>query len=233
MKIKILFFGLLHDYTGFDQEEAEVRPGSTVGDLWTRYEARFPQLRGVSDSLSIAVNEEIADRSRLLSDGDEVALMPPVSGGSSDDLFQITREPIPTSDLARQLKAPGDGAVVVFEGIVRDHSGDRKTLYLEYEGYEPMAVRKMEEIGLEAKQKFPVDSVGVIHRLGRVEIGETSVAIIVTSAHRRAAFDACHYVIDRLKETVPIWKKEYFGEGSIWVRGRRQTSVPIEMKIKT
>jgi molybdopterin synthase catalytic subunit len=114
--------------------------------------------------------------------------------------------------------------VVVFEGIVRNHSRGRFTLYLEYEAYEPMAIRKMEEIIHEVKQKFAIDRIGMIHRLGRLEIGETSVAIIVTSGHRHAAFEACHYVIDRLKRIVPIWKKEYFQDGSVWAEGEGKSS---------
>jgi molybdopterin synthase catalytic subunit len=115
--------------------------------------------------------------------------------------------------------------VVVFEGIVRNHSQGRATLYLEYEVYEPMAIRKMQELGREAKQKFAVDGIGMIHRLGRLEIGETSVAIIVTAEHRRAAFEACQYAIDRLKQVVPIWKKEHFADGAVWAEGEGQTRV--------
>jgi len=167
----------------------------------------------------LAVNQEVANRARVLKDGDEVAFLPPVSGGSNEDYYLLTRSPIPTADLVRQQKASEDGAVVVFEGVVRNNSRGRRTLYLEYEAYEPMAIRKMEEIGAEVRRKFEVDHVGMIHRLGRLEIGETSVAIIVTSAHRRAAFGACQFAIDRLKQIVPIWKKEHFEDGSVWAEG--------------
>jgi molybdopterin synthase catalytic subunit len=173
-------------------------------------------------ALLLAVNQEFARGSTPLHDGDEVAFIPPVSGGGGNDFFRITRSPIAVSDLAKQLRAPQDGAVVVFEGIVRNHSRGRATLYLEYEGYEPMAIRKMEELGYETKQKFAIDGIGVIHRLGRLEIGETSVAIIVTAEHRRAAFAACRYAIDRLKQIVPIWKKEYFADGAVWAEGEGQ-----------
>jgi len=154
--------------------------------------------------------------------------MPPVSGGAGGDFFRITRSPISASDLAPQLRAAKDGAVVIFEGIVRNHSRGRATLYLEYEAYEPMAIRKMEEVGCEAKQKFAIDGVGMIHRLGRLEIGETSVAIIVTAEHRRAAFEACQYAIDRLKLIVPVWKKEFFADGAVWSEGEGKTRVVIE-----
>jgi molybdopterin synthase catalytic subunit/molybdopterin converting factor small subunit len=224
MKIEVLFFGLAHDLTGFAREQAEIVEGERLDYLRRRYEDRFPRLREFSGSLLAAVNQELAEPSRVLCDGDEVAFMPPVSGGAGDDFYRITREPILTRELVDSLKAPEDGAVVVFEGIVRNHSRGRRTLYLEYEAYEPMAVSKMEEVGREAREKFSIDRIGVIHRLGRLEIGETSVAILVTSAHRPAAFDACRYAIDRLKQIVPIWKKEYFEDGAVWAEGEGESS---------
>jgi molybdopterin synthase catalytic subunit len=224
MKVKVLFFGPTHDLTGFAQEQLEIPEGESLAGLWRRYEKRFPRLSGMSGSLVVAVNQEIAAPSHLLRDGDEVAFMPPVSGGAGDDFYVLTRDTIHSADLARQLKAPQDGAMVVFEGIVRNHFLGRKTLCLEYEAYAPMAVRKMEEIGQEAKGKFAIDRIGMIHRLGRVEIGETSVAIVVTAAHRRAAFEACNYAIDRLKLIVPIWKKEYFKDGAVWAESEGSKS---------
>ena len=264
MNIKVLFFGLAHDLTAFGEEQLELAEGQALGDLRHRYESRFPKLREMGGSLLMAVNQEVRDGSWPLADGDEVAFLPPVSGGhdgpdsrpdchpepvrssaangpehsegsqgklregsafqsAKGDFFRLTRDPIPTSHLAEQLKAPEDGAVVVFEGIVRNHLGARRTLYLEYEGYEQMAVSKMEEIGREARARFGIDRIGITHRLGRIEIGESSVAIIVTSEHRRAAFEACHYAIDRLKQVVPIWKKEYFEDGAVWAEGEGAT----------
>jgi molybdopterin converting factor subunit 1 len=228
MKVSVLFFGMAHDLTGIEREQLEVAEGERVGNLRRRYEKRFPRLRELAGSLLTAVNQEIAEPSLALREGDEVAFMPPVSGGAGEDFFRLTRDPIPTHDLARQLTAPEDGAVVVFEGVVRNHSRGGKTLFLEYEVYEPMAVRKMEEIGREVREKFPVDGIGMIHRLGRLEIGETSVAIVVTSAHRAAAFEACRYAIDRLKQIVPIWKKEHFEDGAVWAEGEGQTRVLVE-----
>ncbi len=219
MKILVLFFGLTHDVTGFGQEQVELPEGKSLADLRRHYAQRFPRLSELADSLVIAVNEEIAKDSRTLSDGDEVAFMPPVSGGSGAEIYHLTREPISAAALARELQVPEDGAVVCFEGIVRNNSLGRKTLYLEYEAYEPMAIRKMQEIGREAKQKFAIDRVGILHRLGRLEIGETSVAIAVTAGHRHAAFEACHELINRLKQVVPIWKKEYFTDGAVWAEG--------------
>ena len=228
MKVNVLFFGLTHDLTGFAQELVDLPEGESLEGLWRRYEARFPGLRPVGDSLLLAVNQEIAKRSTPLRDGDEVAIMPPVSGGAGSDFFLITRDPIPVSLLANRLRAAKDGAVVIFEGIVRDHSRGRATLFLEYEAYEPMAISKLAEVGREAKERFAIDGIGMIHRLGRLEIGETSVAIVVTSEHRRAAFEACQYAIDRLKQIVPIWKKEYFADGAVWAEGEGQTHILVE-----
>jgi molybdopterin synthase catalytic subunit len=228
MKVNVLFFGITHDLTGCAQEQVELPEGENLEGLRRRCEARFPRLLAMEGSLLLAVNQEIARGPTPLRDGDEVAFMPPVSGGAGGDFFRITRSPISASELAGQLRAPKDGAMVVFEGFVRNHLRGRATLYLEYEAYEPMAMRKMEELGGETKQKFAIDGIGIIHRLGRLDIGETSVVIIVTAEHRRAAFEACQYAIDRLKQMVPIWKKEYFADGAVWAEGEGQTHVVIE-----
>lgn len=230
MKINVLFFGMVHDLAGFDREQVEVPEGERLADLRRRYELRFPRLGELAGSLLTAVNQEIVEPSVVLHEGDEVAFMPPVSGGAGDDFFRLTRDPIVTSDLIRQLQTPEDGAVVVFEGVVRNHSRGRKTLFLEYEAYEPLAVRKMEEIGREVREKLPIDRLGMIHRLGRLEIGETSVVIVVTSAHRAPAFEACRHAIDRLKQIVPIWKKEHFEDGAVWAEGEGQTDILMEAR---
>ena len=242
MKIRVLFFGIAHDLTGFSQEDLEISEGERLEDLRRRYEGRFPRLKGMAGAVLTAVNQEVAEPAAVLHEGDEVAFLPPVSGGSGDegqegqggkngnrrpvvDFFRIVRSVISTAELAAGLKVPADGAVVVFEGIVRDNLLGRRTRYLEYEAYEPMAIRKMQEIGQEARKKFAIDHVGIVHRLGRIEIGETSVAIIMTAAHRRAAFEACHYAIDRLKQIVPIWKKEVFEDGEVWADGEKKLEV--------
>ena len=134
-----------------------------------------------------------------------------------DDIYRLVREPIDVAALARHVRAPEDGAAVTFDGFVRNQSRNRPTLYLEYEGYEPMALRTMEQIGRELHERWPINRVGIIHRLGRIDTTESSVVIVVTSAHRKIAFEACHYAIDRLKKIVPIWKKEYFEDGAVWV----------------
>jgi len=136
-----------------------------------------------------------------------------------EDRVEITRSPIPNAEIAREVRGEGDGAVATFDGCVRNHSHGRRTLYLEYEAYESMALLKMREIAAALHTNHAIHRVAIIHRLGRLEIGETSVFIAVSSAHRAAAFDACRYAIDTLKKTVPIWKKEYFADGAVWAEG--------------
>jgi molybdopterin synthase catalytic subunit len=165
-----------------------------------------------------------------LQDGDEVGLLPPVSGGSADDgEVRITREPIDSEAVVRRLKHSADGAAVVFDGVVRDNTRGRRTLYLEYEAYEAMALKQMQALVAEAPARFGVRGISIIHRLGRLEIGETSVLIVVGSAHRAAAFEACRWIIDRLKKTVPIWKKEYFEDGAVWADGE---AFPEEIRLQ-
>jgi molybdopterin synthase catalytic subunit len=136
-----------------------------------------------------------------------------------DDIFQLVREPIDMAALARHVRAPEDGAIVTFDGFVRHQSHDRATLYLDYEAYESMALAKMREIGVQLREKYRIHRFAMVHRLGRLEVGETSVFIAVSAAHRAAAFDACRFAIDTLKRTVPIWKKEYFEDGAVWADG--------------
>lgn len=136
-----------------------------------------------------------------------------------DDVYQLVREPIDMSSLARHVRAPEDGAIVAFDGFVRNQSHSRATLYLDYEAYESMALAKMREIGDQLHEKYRIHRVAMVHRLGRLEIGETSVFIAVSAPHRAAAFDACRFAIDTLKRTVPIWKKEYFADGAVWADG--------------
>jgi molybdopterin converting factor subunit 1 len=226
MQVRVLFFGRLKDIVGRGEEQAEISDGARVEDLFARYGKSFPELAQFRTSVVASVNQEFAEWRAPLASGDEVAFLPPVSGGSiptgtavEEDLCALVRRRIETSDILQQLKAPPDGAVVVFEGIVRNHSGGRTTLYLEYEAYEAMAIAKMREIGAQMREKFAIRRFAMIHRLGHLDIGETSVLIVVSSAHRAAAFDACRYGIDTLKRNVPIWKKEFFSDGAVWAEG--------------
>jgi len=223
MRVRVLFFGQLKDITGVAQEDAELSDGARVEDLFERYGRRFPKLASFRASIAASVNQEYAAWRAPLSSGDEVAFLPPVSGGQQaaieEDIFQIVREAIRPQEIIESLKAPEDGALVAFDGFVRNNYKGQQTLYLEYEAYEPMALVKMREIGAEIRAKFPVHRLAIMHRLVRLEIGETSVFIAVSSAHRAAAFEACRYAIDTLKRVVPIWKKEYFAGGAVWAEG--------------
>jgi molybdopterin converting factor subunit 1 len=226
MRVHVLFFGRLKEIVGCAEENTELDAGATVHDLFARYGQLYPELSAFRKSVVASVNQVFADWRAPLGEGDEVAFLPPVSGGTSVEriatakqLFELVRLPIPVTEIVTGMKAPEDGALVVFEGIVRNHSAGRRTLYLDYEAYEAMALSKMREIGEIMHAQFPVDRLAIVHRLGRLQIGETSVLIAVSSAHRSAAFDACRFGIDTLKRTVPIWKKEYFEDGAIWAEG--------------
>jgi len=179
----------------------------------------------MSQSIVLAVNQKFCAPSVPLSDGDELAFLPPVSGGSDDHFFALTREPIDAAALARRILRGEDGAIVTFEGVTRNNTKGRATRYLEYECYEPMALKTMAEIGGEIAGAFQITRIAMVHRLGRVEIGETSVVVIATAPHRRPAFEAALEGINRLKRLVPVWKKEYFVDGEVWVDGEWDDAV--------
>lgn len=220
MRLRVLFFGVLKELAGKSSEEFDLPENSTLRDLLGHYQSQIPQMRSSLPSIAIAVNQQYAALDTELHADDEIALLPPVSGGSSSVLLvRLVRERIVLYDIIPPTERPEDGAIVVFDGMVRNHSRNRKTLYLEYEAYEPMALAKLQELAAEATSRFAVRNVALVHRLGRLEIGETSVLIVVASAHRAAAFDACRWLIDTLKRTVPIWKKEYFEDGAVWADG--------------
>jgi len=223
MRIRVLFFGMLKDLVGGSSNSLDLPEGASVRDVLEHYEKTIPSLRKSLPSLAVAVNQQYAAMETKLKSDDEVALLPPVSGGSpentADHCAWIVREEINTQGVLDRIKCSADGAAVVFEGVVRNQTRGRRTLYLDYEAYEGMALQQMESLAREAVQQFQVREVALVHRLGRLEIGETSVLIVVASAHRAAAFDACRWLIDTLKRTVPIWKKEYFEDGAVWADG--------------
>jgi MoaE-MoaD fusion protein len=222
MKIDVLFFGSLKDVAGRSGETVVLPEGARVRELLLYYAREAPRIEPMLPSLAIAVNQEYSGADRVLHEGDEVGLLPPVSGGLLDGgggEVRIVRDRIDTQAVVERLKRPADGAAVIFDGIVRDNTRGRRTLYLEYEAYEAMALKQMESLATTARERFAVQGVSIIHRLGRLEIGETSVLIAVAAAHRGAAFEACRWIIDTLKKTVPIWKKEYFEDGAVWADG--------------
>ena len=218
MRLKVLFFGVLKDLTGRSSEVLELPDGATVRDLLSHYLSEVPPLREALGSSAVSVNQEYAGPENVLNPDDEVGLLPPVSGGLAK-AASIVRDKIDTQGVLARLKRSDDGAAVVFEGVVRNQTRGRRTLYLDYEAYEVMALAQMEGLAEQALKQFPVREVALVHRLGRLEIGETSVLVVVASAHRAAAFDACRWLIDTLKRTVPIWKKEYFEDGAVWADG--------------
>lgn len=232
MLVRVLFFGVLKDLVGCAEESREIPENTTVGALFDDYSGRFETLRDKRSSILLARNREFSGPDAILTENDEVAFLPPVSGGSTDQkgtgecrLVSLTRYPIDSQSLVRELQRPEDGAVVVFEGVVRNNSKGRPTKYLEYECYEEMAVARMERIGKEIAGQYEIGRIGMVHRLGRLEIGEASVSVIATAPHRRPAFDAALEGINRLKREVPIWKKEYFVDGAVWVDGEWDESL--------
>lgn len=221
MQVRVLLFGALKDLMPLQSDAVELPEQSTAEQLLCRIMGSAPQAQKFAGSLAIAVNREYAQPHQVLQDGDEVALLPPVSGGCSEPeaFVRLQRETITPDTLLAQLKHGEDGAVVIFEGIVRDNTRGRRTLHLDYEAYETMALQKMTALANEAKSNFGVRDVALVHRLGRLQIGESSVWIAVASAHRAQAFEACRWIIDTLKKTVPIWKKEFFVDGAVWADG--------------
>ncbi|PYV56659.1 MAG: molybdopterin synthase [Acidobacteria bacterium] len=217
MQVRVLFFGVLKDIVSRSAETLDLPEGAVAADVVKHYERFVSAKNGILSSVAISINQEYSNPNTTLHAGDEIALLPPVSGGSHRAL--ITRERIDPNALVAEIKHPEDGASVVFEGVVRNHSRGRRTLFLEYEAYEPMALKELESLIAEAIGRFQIRDAAVVHRLGRLEIGETSVLVVVTSAHRDAAFDACRWIIDTLKKMVPIWKKEYFEDGAVWADG--------------
>ncbi len=224
MQVKVVYFGVLRDLTGCSEERVELPDHATAGQLFAKLQARTPALERFSQSAAMAVNLEYVKDDRVLRDGDEVAMLPPVSGGLPAQLQQsahcaIVETGISSCGLSAELRAGEDGAVVLFEGLVRNNSRGRRTLFLEYHAYAAMALREMEVLAEQALRDFQIRDVRMVHRVGRVEIGETSVLIAVAAAHRAAAFEACRWLIDMLKRRVPVWKKEYFEDGAVWADG--------------
>ena len=218
MRVRVLFFGVLKDLAGRTGELLELPEGAVVREVLSHYLSEVPRMREALPSIAVAVNQEYAGAETVLRSDDEVALLPPVSGGLGK-AASIVRDTIDTQRVLARIKRGEDGAAVVFEGVVRNQTRGRRTLYLEYEAYEEMALDQMEGLAEQALKQFQVREVALVHRLGRLGIGETSVLIVVGSAHRAAAFDACRWLIDTLKRTVPIWKKEYFEDGAVWADG--------------
>ena len=228
--LTIKLFATLRERARIAEMDREFPDGTTVGEIWQRLLGEFPGLGGHHDGVAYAVNHEYVKEDYRPSDHDEVAFIPPVSGGS-DALWvgpiAIGQDAIDVAALERAVASPAAGAIVTFGGTTRDSNVGRRVIRLEYEAYEPMALSEMRKLAQAAGERWKIVRIAIQHRVGIVEIGQTSVAIAVAAAHRAEAFEACRFAIDRLKEIVPIWKKEYFEGGEIWVGC--QTSHPPEL----
>jgi MoaE-MoaD fusion protein len=234
MWVKVLFFGILKDFAGRSEDRIQLHEDAEVRNVFDYYADRFPQIRAMAASIVMARNHEFSPLHSPISDGDEVAFLPPVSGGVDLEIvdeaghyFALTRETIVTKTVTDRIQRPTDGAVVAFEGVVRDNTKGRATKYLDYECYEPMALKMMAQIGREIAAGFAIGRIAMVHRLGRLEIGEASVLIATSAPHRRPALEAAHEGINRLKKLVPIWKKEHFADGEIWVEGEWDETAPM------
>jgi molybdopterin converting factor subunit 1 len=229
VQVRVLFFGAARETVGSDELAMSIASPATVGSAFEEVMTAFPALRQrFGRSLLFAVNEEYLPVDRPVNEGDELAVFPPVSGGSEDvadaedhpkDFFELKTETIDVGEVARRIVPTECGATVTLDGYVREVTKGRRTLFLVYEAYAPMALKELRRLGREAHRRFEIAHIGIVHRTGRLEVGETSVAISVSAPHRRAAFEACEWAIKELKRTVPIWKKEFYEDGEVWVEG--------------
>jgi len=221
MKVSVRLFAGLHDLVGRREVELELVEGATVADLREQLASQYPAVVPLMSTLVCAVDEEYVPNEHRLSPGDQVALIPPVSGGSGAESsrFRVTQEPLDPQRLVNLVRRDESGALALFYGVVRNNSQGRRVLYLEYDAYPSMAVKKMRQVAEEAHSRWDITDMAIDHRIGRLEVGETSLLVAVSAPHRREAFEACHYAVDRIKEIVPVWKKEVWEGGESWVEG--------------
>ncbi|HYX30318.1 MAG TPA: molybdenum cofactor biosynthesis protein MoaE [Pyrinomonadaceae bacterium] len=237
IKVRVLFFGGARDAAGADELSFSLNSPANTATARAELIHAFPALKQFGNSLLFAINQEYAEADRQIHAGDELAVFPPVSGGSTteatetqshgdhqNDFFELTTKPIDVGSVARRIILPQCGATVTLDGYAREWTNGRRTLYLVYEAYAPMAVSELKRLGAQAHEQFEIAHIGIVHRTGRLEIGETSVVISVSAPHRHAAFAACEWAIRELKRTVPIWKKEVFEDGEVWIEGEGATS---------
>ncbi|PYS68594.1 MAG: hypothetical protein DMF69_19745 [Acidobacteria bacterium] len=221
LTVNVLFFGGAKDIAGTSSLKLSLPSPATLSSVSETLVERFPDLKRFGRSLLFAVNQEYADPGIQLRTND-----------CPDDFFELTTETVDVGEVARRTVLPVCGATVTLDGYARKWTKDRQTDYLVYEAYESMALSEMEKLGAEAHKRFEIAHVGIVHRLGRLEIGETSVVIAVGAPHRRAAFEACEWLIKELKRTVPIWKKEVFQDGEVWVEGEGKSDMLLEPRAR-
>lgn len=214
--IRVLFFGAARDVVDHNPLSLSLDADTSVAAAFQQLVQKYPDLSRFGRSLLFAVNQEYATLDTDLTNNDELAIFPPVSGGNHD-FFELTTEPIDVGAVARRVVLPECGATVTLDGFAREWTKGRQTKYLIYEAYDGMALSEMQRLGVEAHKRFDIAHLGIVHRTGRLDIGETSVVISVSAPHRKAAFEACEWAIKELKRTVPIWKKEVYSDGEAWV----------------
>jgi molybdopterin synthase catalytic subunit/molybdopterin converting factor small subunit len=224
VRVRVRLFARYREAIGHERLDVDVPEGGTVETAWKAIVARHPDLARYRPYTLFAVGHDYVEPDHRLGPDDELCLFPPVSGGSasrsgaSADIYAVVERPLSPDEIAAQVDDPGAGGVVIFSGVVRNQTDGRPVKYLEYEAHAPMAEAKMREIGDAIRARWGgVRRVAMLHRVGRLEIGEASVLIAVSAAHRGDAFEACRYAIDTLKRTVPVWKKEHFEDGEVWV----------------
>lgn len=217
MQINIRYFAIVREALGRSKEVREIPDGSTAGDLLATIVGEVPRLAGLGRAMMLMVNQEYVEPGAVLHDGDEFVIIPPVSGGAPARLFKVTDQPIDAQATEAIVADPAAGAIVSFTGAVRNHARGQAVVALDYEAYPPAAEKMLTQIGDEIEAKWGLDRVAILHRTGLLKPGETSVVISISSAHRDEAFEAARYAIERIKEIVPIWKKEHYADGAIWV----------------
>lgn len=219
--VRVRLFARLREQAGLEMESVSLPAGSTVSDVYDAMRSLHPALEPDRKAVRSAVNQDFADWTAPVSEGDEVVFIPPVSGGAHavGVLFELTARPLDARRLEAAVEHPGAGAICTFTGVVRDNARGRSVTHLDYEAYAEMATAQMRKIGEEIAQRWPEVRVAMAHRTGKLEIGEASVVVSVSSPHRAEAIAACKWGIDRLKESVPIWKKEHAADGTFWIEG--------------
>jgi molybdopterin synthase catalytic subunit/molybdopterin converting factor small subunit len=217
MNVTVQLFAGLKELVGGQEITLQMPDGATLSDLEQRLTADYPRLKLVLPGLAFAVGEEYRTRDFTLHDDDEVALIPPISGGAA--LFEVTEDALDPASVIAAVAEPANGAIVLFLGAVRSDNEGRKVRHLEYEAYRPMAEKEMRRVGDEVLARWPTVRLAMRHRVGRLLVGETALVVAASAPHRKEAFEACAYSIDRIKEIVPIWKKETWEDGEAWLGG--------------
>jgi molybdopterin synthase catalytic subunit len=220
MRVQIRYFASVRELLGRAAETREVAPGTTAGELFDQIIAEMPRLANLKRAVMLMVNQEYVPGDHPLAEGDELAIIPPVSGGEhapGEELFRVTTDPLDPQAIEASVADPSCGAIVTFIGTVRDTARGKAVTALDYEAYAPAAEKMLRRIGDEMRARWAIRRIAMVHRTGLLRVGEASVVIAVSAPHREDAFDACRYAIARIKEIVPIWKKEHYADGATWI----------------